>query len=213
MTKQKFEQQDGVVIGNVEDKANLNNPIARWFVDGFDSKLFELIEKSSPASIHEVGCGEGRLTSAISNKYKVPIRGTDLGSAIIGRLRDVSLSNYIQYEERSVYDLNQNEDSADLLICCEVLEHLGAPEKALNVLRQLGARQYIFSVPREPVWCLLNIARGKYLSSFGNTPGHLNHWSKKGFVDLLERSGFFVKELSSPIPWTMALCQLEKETG
>ena len=39
--------------------------------------------------------------------------------------------------------------------------------------------------PREPLWRGLNIARGAYLKDLGNTPGHLNHWSKRGFVALL----------------------------
>ena len=29
------------------------------------------------------------------------------------------------------------------------------------------------------------MARGAYLKDLGNTPGHLNHWSKRAFVELL----------------------------
>ena len=51
------------------------------------------------------------------------------------------------------------------------------------------------------------MARGKYLSRRGNTPGHLNHWSKGGFERFLE-SRFEVEMLRSPTPWTMALCRV-----
>ena len=59
----------------------------------------------------------------------------------------------------------------------------------------------------EPLWRALNVARGAYLRDLGNTPGHVNHWSKRGFIDLLERHGDLV-EARSPFPWTMLLVQV-----
>jgi hypothetical protein len=52
------------------------------------------------------------------------------------------------------------------------------------------------------------MARGAYLRDLGNTPGHVNHWSKRAFVSLLSRHGT-VEEARSPFPWTMALVRLE----
>ena len=60
------------------------------------------------------------------------------------------------------------------------------------------------SVPREPLWRGLNLARGAYLKALGNTPGHVNHWSKRSFAALLGRHGKVV-ETRSPFPWTMLL--------
>jgi hypothetical protein len=51
------------------------------------------------------------------------------------------------------------------------------------------------------------MARGAYLRDLGNTPGHLNHWSKRSFVSLLERHGEVV-EARAPFPWTMLLVRL-----
>jgi hypothetical protein len=30
-------------------------------------------------------------------------------------------------------------------------------------------------VPREPIWRIGNMARGRYLGDLGNTPGHIQH--------------------------------------
>ena len=109
----------------------------------------------------------------------------------------------VRYMARSIYDLDHDEDCADLVLCCEVLEHVERPEDALAALRCLDARDYILSVPREPLWRVLNMARGKYLRSMGNTPGHLNHWSARGFVEFLARGSFQVKRCLKPLPWTM----------
>jgi hypothetical protein len=86
-----------------------------------------------------------------------------------------------------------------------VLEHLEDPDRALEVLAGLAKPWLIASVPREPLWRGLNLARLSYVGQFGNTPGHLNHWSRRGFVRFLT-SSFEVIELRSPTPWTMALC-------
>ena len=45
------------------------------------------------------------------------------------------------------------------------------------------------------------------MSRLGNTPGHVNHWSKRGFVALLSRYGT-VEEARAPFPWTMVLVRL-----
>ena len=42
------------------------------------------------------------------------------------------------------------------------------------------------SVPREPVWSLMNLGRGKYLSDRGNAPGHVQRRSSRAFLKLVE---------------------------
>jgi hypothetical protein len=50
-------------------------------------------------------------------------------------------------------------------------------------------------------------SRGAYWSALGNTPGHLNHWSKRSIVELLSRHGEVV-EVRSSFPWTLLLVRL-----
>lgn len=203
--------QDGIVIGNVEDKENLSNPIARRMVRGFDRALDALVAEVAAAaplsSIHEVGCGEGRLTRRLAERFPgVPIRATDFARDLIRSAREEASERgpeSLTYEVRSIYDLDPAEDAADLVLCCEVLEHVDEADRAVEALRRLDARSYVLSVPREPLWRVLNVCRGKYLSDFGNTPGHLNHWSQRGFRRFLAAHGFRVRRLRAPLPWTM----------
>jgi hypothetical protein len=111
----------------------------------------------------------------------------------------------IEFEAQPVEQLEPEADSAQLVLCCEVLEHLDDPKRALDVLAELARPWLIASVPREPLWRALNLARLSYVRDLGNTPGHLSHWSKRGFVRFLSRR-FEVIEVLSPLPWTMALC-------
>ena len=87
-----------------------------------------------------------------------------------------------------------------------MLEHLEDPDGALDVLAALGRPWVIVSVPREPLWRALNLSRLKYVRDLGNTPGHLSHWSRGGFLRFLERR-LEVIEVHSPLPWTMVLCR------
>jgi 2-polyprenyl-3-methyl-5-hydroxy-6-metoxy-1,4-benzoquinol methylase len=97
--------------------------------------------------------------------------------------------------------------SFDLAAAIEVLEHVPDPERTVAEMARTAARHLLVSVPREPLWRALNVARGAYVRQLGNTPGHVNHWSKAGFIRMLERHGEVV-EACSPFPWTMVLMQV-----
>jgi hypothetical protein len=104
-------------------------------------------------------------------------------------------------------DLPFADGEFELASAIEVLEHLPDPEHTVGEMARCAASHLLVSVPREPLWRMLNMARGAYWSALGNTPGHLNHWSKRSFVELLSRHGE-VAEVRSPFPWTMLLVRL-----
>ena len=93
----------------------------------------------------------------------------------------------------------------ELAAAIEVLEHVPDAEHTVAEMARVARGGHLLvSVPREPLWRGLNMARGAYVKDLGNTPGHLNHWSRKAFVALLSRHGT-VEEVRSPFPWTMLL--------
>lgn len=198
----------GIVVGNVYDKYASRNPIVRRIMRGFAATLGELVERVQPRSIHEVGCGEGYWVLEWTARG-IAARGTDFSGQAIRLARLNAAERRVapeRFEVRSIYDLEPGRDGADLVVCCEVLEHLERPHEALRVLRRVARGHLIVSAPREPLWRLLNLARGKYIAALGNTPGHLQHWSAGAFVRLL-RGYFDLVEVRTPLPWTMALCR------
>ncbi|TPJ55200.1 MULTISPECIES: class I SAM-dependent methyltransferase [unclassified Mesorhizobium] len=203
--------EDGIVIGNTYDKYGTRNLIARRMVAGFDGALSGLVAKVSPTTIHEVGCGEGYWVMRWLDQA-IDARGTDFSTQVIGMAKEEARGRGMdpeRFEVRSIYEVMPEQDGADLIVCCEVMEHLEEPQKALQALQRIARSDLILSVPREPLWRALNLARGKYVSALGNTPGHLQHWSQRGFISLVSRF-FEVVEVLSPLPWTMLHCRSRK---
>jgi 2-polyprenyl-3-methyl-5-hydroxy-6-metoxy-1,4-benzoquinol methylase len=201
-------RENGLVVGNVYDKYGSRNHIVQWIMQGFESALSGLVARAAPSDIHEIGCGEGYWVLRWSEQG-LTARGCDVSRQVIDMARANAVERGLApdlFETRSILDLQAERDSADLVVCCEVLEHLEQPEAALRVLQGVVKRHLIVSVPREPLWRVLNMARGKYLKDWGNTPGHLQHWSSRGFQRLVSNY-FDVIEIQRPLPWTMLLCR------
>jgi 2-polyprenyl-3-methyl-5-hydroxy-6-metoxy-1,4-benzoquinol methylase len=195
--------------GNVYDKYGTSNPVARRLMAGFMGQLDELVDRTGATEAHEVGCGEGELAIRLARRG-IRMRGTDAFPQVLeeARRRAATAGAEIDFEATPVEQLDPARHAAELIVCCEVLEHLDDPERALDVLAGLARPWLIASVPREPLWRALNLARLSYVGDIGNTPGHLNHWSKPDFVRFLTRR-FEVVELRSPTPWTMVLCRVQ----
>lgn len=208
--KRRVIVEDGIIAGNYTDKYGSGNPIHRKLMAGFHDALDELVTECGAKAVHEVGCGEGHLSHHLKDRG-LRVRGSDFSSQVIDaakRIADASDSG-IQFKVASIFDLTTPTDAAELVVCCEVLEHLDDPERALNVLSQLAQPWLVVSVPREPLWRCLNMARGKYISNLGNTPGHLNHWSRRRFEQFL-RAKVDIVRVETPLPWTMALCRTRR---
>jgi 2-polyprenyl-3-methyl-5-hydroxy-6-metoxy-1,4-benzoquinol methylase len=197
----------GNVAGNHYDKYASSNPIARALMNGFFGAFDELSGKAGPATAFEVGCGEGELSLRLLGRG-VAVQGCDLEAESVAEAnaRSLAAGHGEPFAVRSIFDLTDGEITADLVVCCEVLEHLPDPRLGLERLAAQTMGHILLSVPREPIWRAMNCARGKYLGQLGNTPGHLQHWNRRGFVDLV--SGYFdVIAVRTPLPWTMLLAR------
>lgn len=198
----------GVLAGNTFDKYGSPNVIVKWLMKKFESTMFDFVQTVSPETINDIGCGEGYWVLCW-NKRGVKARGCDFSLQVIQIARENAQANGLSpalFKQRSIYDLDEQQDKADLVVCCEVLEHLEDPGAGLRALQRVAGRYLIVSVPREPVWRLLNMARCKYINELGNTPGHIQHWSKSSFIGFVSEC-FTVVEAKSPLPWTMLLCR------
>jgi 2-polyprenyl-3-methyl-5-hydroxy-6-metoxy-1,4-benzoquinol methylase len=200
--------EQGIVTGNTYDKYGSSNPVVRRLMARFEGDLDELFQAAAPGSLLDVGCGEGVLVHRWAQRMgEGRVVGVDLEEQSIQAGWAQRQAPNLEYRVLEAAQLPFAEDEFDLASAIEVLEHLPEPERTLAEMARCARRHLLVSVPREPLWRMLNVARGAYWPALGNTPGHLNHWSRRSFVQLLSRHGEVV-EVRSPFPWTMLLVRL-----
>jgi 2-polyprenyl-3-methyl-5-hydroxy-6-metoxy-1,4-benzoquinol methylase len=201
-------EPQSVPTGNTYDKYSSTNPVVKRLMAGFERHMQELMDRAAPRSIIDVGCGEGVLTEQWARRYSdARLVGIDLEDPKLRAEWDRRACGNLEFAVGTGDTLPFSDGEFELASAMEVLEHVPDPETVVGEMARVSSRWLLASVPREPLWRALNMARGAYLRDFGNTPGHLNHWSKRGFARLLARHGEVV-ELRSPFPWTMALVRV-----
>ena len=197
-----------VPTGNTFDKYGSTNPAVRRLMDRFHADLDDLWGRAAPRSVLDVGCGEGVLTHEWAEKLgDERIVGIDLDDPKLASEWAARQRPNLEYRVADATSLSFADDEFDLAAAIEVLEHVPDPEATVAEMARVAERWLLVSVPREPLWRALNMARGAYWGSLGNTPGHVNHWSKRSFERMLSRHGT-VEEARSPFPWTMLLVRI-----
>ena len=197
-----------VPTGNTFDKYGSENPVVRRLMSGFHGTLDDLWRHAAPSSVLDVGCGEGVLTVQWAERLgDGRVVGIDLEDAELRAEWTKRERPNLEFRAEEATRLSFADDEFDLAAAIEVLEHVPEPEATLAEMARVARGHLLVSVPREPLWRGLNMARGAYWRDLGNTPGHVNHWSKRGFVSLLSRYGA-VEEARSPFPWTMLLVRI-----
>lgn len=205
--KPSVESRDLFVGAEHADKYQSENWLARKLVNNFMTEVLAAVRATGPHEVYEAGCGEGHILGLLaSNGFRV--RGCDVSEDALNVANLEAARRGLAFEttKKSIYDLDPSVDSADTVLCCEVFEHLEDPEAALKNLLAITRRFLIVSVPNEPLWRILNMVRGKYISSCGNTPGHIQHWSTRRFVKFLGHHAT-ITTVRRPIPWILVTLQ------
>ena len=190
---------------NFAGKYQNTTAISQYLVNNYFKSVVKLISLIKDVqNAHEIGVGEGYSTLRIKNHLE-NLTASEFLQPLVEKARNNNSD--IKVFQESVYDLKYDTESVDLILLLEVLEHLDYPDIALKEIHRVSKKYLIIGVPNEPLWRILNMCRLKYLSSLGNTPGHINHWSKKSFIKEIEKNFGRVLAVESPIPWTIVLAQ------
>lgn len=191
---------DSEFTGKYENEGRIGGML----VDAFYSAVKGVLQPhlSGAKNVLEVGCGAGYSSERILSWLPAgcDFLGCDVGDSLVESARKRNPG--AEFIRQSVYSLAVPDKSFDVVVMLEVLEHLDHPGAALAELQRVAKRCVVISTPREPLWRALNFLRGKYMGDFGNTPGHIQHWSSGGLRRFV-RGNFEPMEMRQPIPWTV----------
>lgn len=189
-----------VPTGNTYDKYSTTNPLERRIMAGFFAALDASLPVSAPSRVLEVGLGEGEVSARIRSRYpSAALCGIDLPDE---QLAESWRTHHLVGSFADIVQLPFPDRSFDLVLAIEVLEHVTDPDAALAELSRVASGHLVLSVPREPIWRMANLVRGKYMTALGNTPGHIQHWSSRSFAGLVDEH-LTVVDVRRPFPWTM----------
>jgi SAM-dependent methyltransferase len=177
------------------------NPIHRYLLQRFLASAARAVLTTGRTKIVDVGCADGYVYRYLRDHSGIAFDyvGYDIDHLAITQAKRGFPG--IPFREASIYDLKVN---TELVLCMQVLEHLNAPERAVKQLASMNADYFVVSVPHEPWFALGNLARGRHIRRLGSLPGHINHWTKRSFAELLGRHFEIVGDFSS-FPWIMHL--------
>jgi ubiquinone/menaquinone biosynthesis C-methylase UbiE len=194
--------------GNTYDKYATTNPVARRLVARFLRELDQMVDRVGPQELLDVGCGEGIVTDRMARRAgSRRAVGLDRRSRRLRACWEEHRREGLDFIVGDAHALPFEDASFDLTCAIEMLEQSPDPALALAELRRVARSHVLVSVPREPVWRMLNVARGAYLRSLGNSPGNVQHFTTGAFVELCRTAGEPVA-VARPLPWTIVLVRV-----
>lgn len=187
-------------------KYSSSNPLQRFLIRRFLSKVRAFYEQIPRGSLCEVGCGEGFVLRDLSDHgflKNISVLGLDISEE---SLQFASrLVPEVSFKNASAYEIPLGDKDRRCVMMIEVLEHLEDPGKALREAARVGDF-LLLSVPHEPWFMAANFLRGKNWSRWGSDKEHIHFWGKRSFRKLLESHGRIL-HLETSFPWLIALLQ------
>jgi ubiquinone/menaquinone biosynthesis C-methylase UbiE len=188
--------------GNLQKHLN-PNPVQRYLLRRFHRQIASLLKATGAEKILDAGCGEGFVVSyLLQGNDRLAITGIDCSPQAIEMARQMVPG--VLFDVGDLREMPYGDDSFDLVMCLEVLEHLPDPHKGLRELRRVTSAHCLVSVPHEPFFRATNFLRGKHVPAWGRDPEHLQHWTARQFRRLVQQY-LEIERFVYSFPWLIVL--------
>ena len=165
----------------------------------------QIVEPLGAESVLDAGCGEGETLARLGDVLGERVAAIDILDECVAYTK--RRPPHVDASTASVYELPFDDRSFDLVLCLEVMEHLGRPADALRELSRVSRGHLVVSVPYEPYFRIGSLMRGKYVRGLGDHPEHVNHWNRRSLPAFLQAE-VDVAEVGVAFPWLIARCHL-----
>lgn len=131
------------------------------------------------ANFLDVGCADGYLLHLVTSLYKVPVVGSELSVRALTRAKELFTVSGIAAD---AHDLPFADNSFELVLCSEVLEHVTDPRKVVAELARVSSRWVILTTPA--AWSLSEQERHCTHLDSGEPHRHLHLFTEANIRDL-----------------------------
>ena len=142
--------------------------------------ILEMLRTVPFNTLLDVGCGAGRLLSLIRDSFPgCRLMGVDVSPTAVDRARNSQAGTRFE-----VLDISRErlDEQFDLVMCCDVLEHLEDDQQAIHNLRKMAR-----------AFALITVPRGRMRPS-ERLIGHLRNYQTSELTARLKEGGFDVLE-------------------
>ena len=170
------------------------NIFKKLLIKHYFNTIYKTIKDLKIRTVLEVGCGAGFSTQYLKKMF-YSLEASDWDYSLVKQARLRNRFTMIKHE--SIYNLLRDNDSFDLIVVLEVLEHLKYLWTALLEVKRVSSKYYLFSVPREPLWSLVHIH---------DDAGHIQYWTRSQFGNMISEHFTIIKRVTS-FPWQIILAE------
>ena len=164
-------------------KYTYKNRFYQKHLEAFLAEVYALLNTTEASLVLDAGCGEGFVTDYLARQDPdLRLTGVDLSEDAIAYAKE-HFGDRATFRTGSIYKLPFSDNSFDVIVCSEVLEHLDEPVRAIEEMKRVARSHVLITVPREPYFNWLNVI-GQRLG-ISPDPGHVNFWTKSTFQDFI----------------------------
>ena len=167
--------------------------VANRFQEPFYAWVDTVLSKTRPVRVADVGCGTAVKMDLLAQKYPdIEFLGIDQpgfkAKVRVGMRADLQELNLDS-------DLTWGGAAVDVVICSDVIEHLGQPEILLTLISTMIGKKGICMISTPDRATL----RGKHNRQSPN-PSHVREWTFVEFQAFLRDAGFVIMEKKRLMP-------------
>lgn len=178
------------------------NPVIRWVFARKLAALSHAVPQSS-MKVLDAGCGEGHLIEYLhKTKPNNEYYGADVTEVAITKAKE--RCPWASFTLTDLADLNFPDESFDVVICTEVLEHIYEYEKVIDQLKRVLKKGglLIINFPHESLWTVGRFLLGRRPIK---VPDHVHAFSPKSMNHTVQLPLLSKTNLPINVPYTLSL--------
>lgn len=94
--------------------------------------IAKYINKDREVKLLDIGCGTGRFTLPIANRFYCRVTGADISVEMLEKAKGKDKNGVVRWENQNIHEMTYSDASFDVIFMSNVIHHCDTPMKALG---------------------------------------------------------------------------------